>query len=86
MQKKEKRRNSALTVLGATTDPEIQHLIFFGLWGLSGIVAELHPQASPRPCHLHTKSLPMLISFYRKGQTAQVSRPADGHNNVNKSM
>lgn len=42
----------ALTVLGATADPEIQHLVFLGLRVFSGVIAQPHPQASPRSCDL----------------------------------
>lgn len=41
-----------LTILGAAADPEVQHLVFLGLCGLSGVIAQLHPQTSPRSCHL----------------------------------
>ena len=41
-----------LTMLGATADPEVQQLVFLGLWGLPGVIAQPHPQTSPRPCHL----------------------------------
>lgn len=41
-----------LTVLGATADPEVQYLVFPGVWVLARVVAHPHPQAPPGPRHL----------------------------------
>lgn len=43
-------------MLGAAPDPEVQQLIFFWIWHLSGIIAKPNPQTSPRSCHLTIKS------------------------------
>lgn len=53
-------------MLGATADPEVQQLVFLGLWGLPGVIAQPHPQTSPRPCHLQRSTQCFIFIWAEK--------------------
>lgn len=55
-----------LTVLGTAADPEIQHLVFLGLWCLARVVAKSHPEAPPGACHLEDTHIRFQWNLYGK--------------------
>lgn len=65
--------SQALTVLGATADPEVQYLVFLGFGVLSGVVAQPHPQTPPGSRHLF-ESKPHGVNV-RLGRKEKVAFP-----------